>query len=443
MIVNRNSFPELCRLLVAALLVIGVMGHRTVFAEEAGDPVAAAYDRAGMALFEGLKEAPGNLVLSPLGIGTVLSMAQLGAGGETEREMSQALWPDLASSTMSDGALQLQSKLQSQARSSGATLDIANALHLTRFGERVAPAYRQLLAKKFAAEVLAGSDLATLNGWVRDRTHGKIASILENLDPLSVCVLLNAVSFKAEWARKFDASSTRDGDFRIARDETVKVPMMQRDGDFSVVRAHTFDAIALPYKDSSLTMVIMLPMAGIGAYPLPAGLSFESFNAILSGLKDAKPERARLRMPRFRIETDLNLVPRLQAVGITLAFDPNRADFSGITNSMREDDRIHISQARHKALIEVNEEGTEAAAASAVGFALRASRPPDTRIDIDRPFLFYLVDTDTRSILFMGRVMDPRSAAGQAQPQHEPAPAARHDGAKLREMLKLPPKVSP
>lgn len=448
--VGSSNLPGMPVRRMACLLCAFVAWHGAASADDAAGPVATAYDGAGMALFEDLKETPGNLVLSPLGIGAVMSMAQAGARGDTEREMTRALWPDMAASVMADGGLRLQNGLQSRAQRSSAVLDIANALHLTRFGERVAQSYRQLLAEKFGAQVFAGSDLATLNGWVSDKTHGKIASILEKLDPLSVCVLLNAVSFKAEWAMKFDARSTREGDFRIARDVAVKVPMMQRDGDFSVVRAHAFDAVALPYKGGALTIVIILPMAGVGAYPLPAGLSYEAFDAILRGLKDARPEHARLRMPRFRIETDLDLVPRLQSIGMVLAFDPDRADFSGITGDPREEDRIHISQARHKALIEVNEEGTEAAAASAVEFALKAARPPDTRINIDQPFLFYLVDTDTRAILFMGRVMDPRSTVGTAGTEDAVRAATPSDdklrpsdGSKVRHWLNLPPKTSP
>lgn len=390
---------------LAAAALVALAGADPSRAAERG--LADAYNRTGFALFEQRGSQPGNLVLSPLGIGTVMAMARLGARGETAEEMARVLSLAMPADELASAAAAYGDELVALSRD-GVLLSVANALHLTRFGGVVSPTYQRLLAADFDAELFAKSDLAAVNDWVKEKTSGRIERILDKLDPLSVCVLLNAVYFKAEWDRQFNASLTREGDFHLADGGIAKVPFMQVDAPFRMVSAHAFEAIALPYKGSRLAMVIMLPMAGAGAYPLPGGLSAESFEAILAGLRDAEAEPVRLRMPRFKIEADLDLVADFQALGLRLAFDADRADFTGITESSEETDRLHITQLRHKTFIEVSEAGTEAAAATAVEFGIRSARPASRPFDIDRPFLFYLVDEQTKTVLFMGRVMDPR-----------------------------------
>jgi len=343
-----------------------------------------------------------------------MTTARMGARGDTESEMEQVLGPAGPRSDIAEAAGQLSDQLKTHASEDGHRLRDANALHLTKFGDLVADSYKALLQEEFGAEVFAGSDLGTINAWVRDKTNGKIEKILQRLNPLSVCVLLNAISFKADWATAFDPRQTGPGDFRLRRDETITVPMMRRTGAYRILRAHAFDAIALPYKGGELAMVIVLPMPVSGTFLIPPGLGADTYRAVMRGLEDTEPERVRLHMPRFKLEAGADLIPPSKALGMELAFDKDRADFTGITKSTREEDRIYITQIQHKAVIEVNEAGTEAAAATAVEMGVRSAAPPTREYKIDRPFLFFVADRTTETILFMGRVSEPEAFEEQA-----------------------------
>ena len=408
---NRRWCRTIIIILVAAVLLSPVSIAR---AAEDLNALVSAYNRAGLQLFDNLAESQGNLVISPYSIGTAMTMARMGARGDTESEMAKVLGPTGARSDVAQAAGQLSDQLKTRASDDGHRLGNANALHLTKFGELVADSYKALLQDKFGAEVFAGSDLGTINAWVRDKTNGKIEKILQRLNPLSVCVLLNAIAFKADWAAAFDPQQTSPGDFRLRRDETITVPMMRRTGAYRILRAHAFDAIALPFKGGELAMVIVLPMPVSGTFPIPPGLGADTYRAVMRGLEDTEPERVRLHMPRFKLEAGADLIPPFKALGMELAFDKDHADFTGITESTREEDRIHITQIQHKAVIEVNEAGTEAAAATAVEMGVRSAAPPTREYKIDWPFLFFVADRITETILFMGRVSEPEAFEEQA-----------------------------
>jgi len=398
--------------IVAAVTILFPVPN--TMANEDLEALVAAYNRTGLQLFDNLAKSQGNLVVSPYSIGAALTMARMGARGDTESEMAKVLGPAGPRSDIAGAAGQLSDQLKTRSSEDGHRLRDANALHLTRFGELVADSYKALLQEEFGAEVFAGSDLGTINAWVRDKTNGKIDKILQRLNPLSVCVLLNAISFKADWATAFDPRQAGPGDFRLRRDETITVPMMRRTGSYRILRAHAFDAIALPYKGGELAMIIVLPMPVSGTFPIPPGLGADAYRAVMRGLAQTDPERVRLHLPRFKLEAGADLIPPFKALGMQLAFDKDRADFTGITESTREEDRIHITQIQHKAVIEVNEAGTEAAAATAVEMGVRSAPPPTREYKIDRPFLFFVADRTTETILFMGRVSEPEAFEEQA-----------------------------
>jgi len=292
-------------------------------------------------------------------------------------------------------------------------LNVANALHLAGLGYMVRPAFRKLLADQYGAQIFEGSDLAAVNGWVKQNTNGRIDKILTQLDPNSVCILVNAIYFQGTWATRFNKRSTRAADFYLGSGDVVQVPTMHEQGDFQVLRTPNYDAIRLPYQKSSVGMILIMPARSAGLEQLETGLDAPTAAAISADLLKVAPARIDLSLPRFTVETGADLIPALRLLGVKLAFDLERADFSGITDGSRKEDRIAISQIQHRAYISVNEDGTEAAAATAIGFAAGAAQAPPTVFNIDRPFVFLIADEASGAILFIGRVADPRQAAAK------------------------------
>ena len=405
----RKPTASLVRLAALAALTAAALLHAPARAEEASAGLARSYNRAGLALFAKLAAAPGNLVISPYGIGAAMAMAHAGAHGETALQMARVLDYTLDRQMIPAADRQLTAALTQRPADTGVTIRIANALHLTRFGDRVAPSYKQLLSGPFGAELFSGSDLAAINDWVKRKTDGKIDSILSRLDPNSVCVILNAIYFKGAWAAPFNAKSTRPGDFHLSQDETVQVPMMRHNGRYRILHAPSFDAIAMPYKGGGLSMIVVLPKRVAARGQVAIGIDGKAADALIHDVAAAPPENVALSMPKFKTAFAADLIPPFKGLGMTLPFDSNRADFSGITGSIKEADRIHISQIRHKTFIDVDEAGTEAAAATAVEFGLRSAAPPAKAVHIDRPFLYLIADKASGAILFVGRVSDPRS----------------------------------
>jgi serpin B len=197
----------------------------------------------------------------------------------------------------------------------------------------------------------------------------------------------------------------------LATGDVVQATTMRQQGYFQVLRAHAYDAIRLPYRRGGLAMVIVVPARGDGLGELEAGLDAQSAELIFAGLAHASREKLDLSLPSFKVELGADLISPFQNLGVKLAFDRDRADFSGITGSTKESDRIHISQIQHRAFVDVNEDGTEAAAATAVEFAARAAPGLPAAFKIDRPFLYFIVDEASDAILFVGRIKDPRNGA--------------------------------
>ena len=395
--------------LLMLVVSIGTMlGSTLSSADEQTDKLIKSYNQLGFDLFEVLADRPGNLVLSPYSVGAAMAMALSGARGETQAQMAQVLKQDLSVAAIADANQRLNALVTRRSPDEDTKITLANALHLTTHGALVAESYKRLLTEKFDAELFTGSDLAAINNWVMQKTDGKIVKILERLDPNSVCVLLDAIHFMGPWASPFNKRSTAPRPFRYSVDETFEVPMMRQTGAYRILRAHTFDAIALPYRGNRLSMIILLPMRPAGPGEVAISLTDKTIEAVLTGILRTEPEPARLSLPKFKTELAANLVPVFEKLGMSLAFDKDRADFSGITQSTREEDRVHISQIQHKTFIDVNEDGTEAAAATAVEIAKRAAPPPSTSIEIDHPFLYLIADESTGVVLFMGRMSDPR-----------------------------------
>jgi len=350
-------------------------------------------------LYRQLKHAEGNVLFSSYGIAATLGMTAAGARGNTEREMRDALH---FSSTLDPDAAyrELDRQLQSTDVENGQTLRIANGLCLT--GGRVDEEFRSLLKDSYHAAIFSGG-VGEINEWVYERTEGRIESIMEHIPSNTVCVLLSAISFSGSWKFRFEPSHTRDAQFQLSPGKQVLHPFMQQRGRFRLLEHAGFQAVSLPYRGDRLSMVMVLPKETHGLTALENDLTAETLTRWLAQLNSASPRIIDLSIPKFKLATDYDLVPACRSLGMNDAFLPDVADFSGMGLPAGD---LWIGQIKHKAYIDVNEEGTEAAAATGIGMQTKsASRYPLFRAD--HPFLFLIRDNSSGSILFMGRLSRP------------------------------------
>jgi serpin B len=288
-----------------------------------------------------------------------------------------------------------------------AALKAANALMLLeQKGDMIAPAYAGLLEQDYRAQVFRGAGLDEINRWVARQTEGKIDKLLDAIDPDAPAVILNAVYFKAAWQTPFIVRSTSDEDFRLTPASAVKVATMHRLGSYQVATRAGYRAIRLPYSVDALSRVVVLPDAVGGADRLARELDAPALAALFRELTEWKT--VSLALPRFKTSFKANLGRLFQDAGMRRAFDPQRADFSGMTSRPPREAPLAISDVIHRAVIDVTEEGTEAAAATAITM-MTSSMPSHVEpFVVDRPFLFYIADDTTGAILFQGRISDPR-----------------------------------
>jgi len=403
------AFPAL---LLGFFLALSVL---PAAAQDGGRALTQAYNRSGHELFQALAAAPGNAVLSPFSIGTAMAMVLAGARGETETEMRSVLRHTLSGEQIDAANAKALAALlavgqPSDAKSSNATLRIANALMLVNPSATVADAYRDRIRNYYGAEIIPGADLAAVNAWVKDKTEGKIPTILDRLNPQDSHVLLNAIYFKAPWAHAFSKSATRDRDFHLTAADKAEVPTMAQSAAFAIEKGDGYQAIRLPYARDGLSMIVVRPDDIAGIDKVIAGFDGARLDALVQALRAAPQRMVTLSLPKFKFEFAAQLIPRFKALGMSKVFDPAVSDLSGLTGLPREQAQSSIDQIMHRAVIEVAEEGTEAAAATAVVVTTRTMAPSQQpeRFTVDRPFMFMIADDATGAILFAGRVSDPR-----------------------------------
>jgi serpin B len=351
-----------------------------------------------------------NLVFSPASISTALAMTFAGARGETETQMATALKFTLPQAQLHPAMNELDQTLAARGQgTSGADgkpfrLRMVNSAWADKQFTML-PAYLDVLAESYGAGVnlldfvgATESARQTINRWVEQQTEDRIKELLPMgaLDQATVLVLTNAVYFNAAWKVPFP-ERTADGDFKRLDGSMVKVPMMRHEASFKAAQRTGYAAVALPYQDERLSMLIVVPDEGKLA-EVEAGLTAAALTELAGSLT---PQSVILAMPRFRFETPIDLKQALSDLGMPVAFTGG-ADFSGIDGSKS----LFIQAVLHKAFIAVAEKGTEAAAATAVVVG-RTSAPQGLNITANRPFLFFLRDEPTGAILFMGRVADP------------------------------------
>jgi len=364
-----------------------------------------------VALYGRLRNQGGNLFFSPESISTALAMAYAGARGGTASQMAKALHFTLPPEKLHPAMGELLGDLN--AAHEGYQLSVANALWAQQ-GYTFLNDFLKLLKTNYGAGLnqinFKGATEAarlTINQWVEQKTQDKIKDLLQPgaLRSDTRLVLTNAIYFKGDWETQFDKAQTKNEDFHLSPAQTTTAPLMHREGRFSYFDGGTFQALEVPYKSKELSMIVLLPKDPGGLPALEQSLTDSDLQQWLRQLVSVS--KVVVTMPKFKMTQQFELGSTLSAMGMPQAFSSG-ADFSGMTGHRD----FAISEVIHKAYIDVNEEGTEAAAATAVtmrALAMHAPQAPPPVFRADHPFVFMIRDNRSASILFMGRMADPRS----------------------------------
>lgn len=368
--------------------------------------VAGASNQFACDLYNQLAAGDGNRFFSPFSISTALAMTDAGAAGTTDRELRTALHLDLPGDRAHKAIGALLTSLDTGRGFGAYTLDTANGM-FGQIGFPFRAEFTQTLTSDYGAELTPvdfehapDAARATINTWVASHTDDKIPELFGpgTIDATARLALANAIVFKGTWALKF-LPDTATAPFHLASGQTLQVPMMQKSEELDLAAIPGGSLGILPFRGNDLSMVILLPDHPDGLPTIEAALTG---NAITHWIASALPQHQKIPvlLPRFSLETSTELPAALAALGIISAFDPITADFSGI-DGQRD---LYLQSAIHKAVIKVDENGAEAAAATGV-VAVPASIPD--AFAADRPFVFLIFDHVTNTILFLGRVTDP------------------------------------
>lgn len=376
-------------------------------------------------LLNSLSGANDNVCISPLSIGIALQLVLCGADGNTLEELLQAL--DIKCAGRDALATDFHNSMQrllAESRGVGfegpgarVQFSVANSLW-SHESAVLHPGFVDYLQRYYAAEARSmdfanPQTLSTINAWVSAKTYGKIPVILQQLDPSQVLVLINCAYFKARWAAQFDMAQTIMDNFFLFGDSPVQVPMMQMSCTLPYYRDQSCEVVELAYTDKRFCMYVILPTRGTSLKHFVASFSFEQYQRSIVSLAD---HRGQFAMPRFKFEYGKRIKPQLMQLGISEAFTDKANFWNMLSPSQPKVPFFKIDQVVHKTFIDVNEEGTEAAAATAItmwGGSMPPPLPP-FEMKVDRPFMFVIAEKDSDAILFAGSVQDPRSPGGDA-----------------------------
>jgi len=354
------------------------------------------------------KQSDKNALVSPVSVALALDMTLNGAGGKTRVDMQKALGLTGQSlDALNESNAALLALLRSQ--DPKVELSIANALWAKKsvqfkpdFLKRDQQSYE---AKVESVDFADPGTLPRINGWVNKETRGKISSILDRIDRNAILILMNAVYFKGTWTDPFRKARTQEGDFSLLSGQKRKLPMMSKAGNFQYLRSGGFQAVSLPYGSQQVSMYIFLPDTTTGLSKLLRDLTPENWSAWMTKFSDAK---GRLVLPRFKLQYDADLSEPLKAMGMRIAFEARAADFH---NMCKVPPPVYIAQVKHKTRMDVDEQGTEAAAVTAVTAVAMAARvvagPPPFEMVVDHPFVVAIRDNKTGALLFLASVAEP------------------------------------
>ena len=348
-----------------------------------------------------------NLFYSPASLLIALAMTCFGARGKTAEELANVLHlvPDSSSgSNMKKFLSSLNSSSDNNTK-----LLTANKLFIEKSLE-ILKSYRAGMQEFYESEITSvdykqrtEEVREEINNWVEQKTNDKIKGLipLGMLSSDTRLVLVNAIYFKGLWLQPFLKEDTSPGTFFVAANQTIQVQMMRQEAHFKFLESKGLGCqiLELPYIGSKMSMVIFLPLETDGLGSLEGKITYDNFEKSLSTLDSSRPEEIEVFLPKFKLTQQFSLNDVLSKMGASEMFIAGKADFSGITA-----DSLYVSQVVHKAFIEVNEEGTEAAAATGIGVNALSLTP---MFNADHPFLFFIRHRDTGAILFMGRLLKP------------------------------------
>jgi serine protease inhibitor len=415
---------EKSKIMVAAVLILAVtmLASSALFegcsglaggvSEEKSDEIAGevagdlvhSNTQFGFKIFNQLisEDSNQNVFISPLSILLALAMTYNGAVGDTNIAMAEALeFSGFDLEELNAGFKDLMTSVENA--DDEIELAIANSIWM-KLGFEAREDFIDRNNKYYSSEVRE-IDLAdtgtvdTINGWIADATRDKIKKMLDAIPADAVMYLINAIYFKGNWTDEFDEGMTADDDFYLADGSTKKVPMMNQWQELSYCAGEGYSAVKLPYGQEKVSMYIILPDEGESLDLLISSLDADRWNEITGSFSERQVD---LSMPKYKMEYGIKVLNDvLINIGMGIAFGPD-ADFSGI----REE--IFISRVLHKAVIEVNEKGSEAAAATVVEMAETAIEEEEpVEFTVNRPFFFVIADDRSESIMFMGKVMEP------------------------------------
>ena len=371
------------------------------------EKAAASVNAFTFEIYKTVGKSGGNMFISPYSISSALAMTYAGARGTTEKEMEKVLHID---SSLHKSMAALISELNSVPAAT-AKMNTANAIWPAK-QEKLLAEYVQTVRENYKAALTPlnyasspAKAAKTINSWVEKHTNGKIKDIISDglLRKDTPMVLTNAVYFKSEWLNKFEPSNTMISPFWTTQQNSVSAVMMNKtDDDINYIKTNELEAIEIPYKDRRFSMLVMLPDKSSSLQNLESKLTQENLDKLTLAMK---PERVKMFIPKFKEEQTFELANILSVMGMPSAFDGRKADFS----AMNGKHNMYIGNVVHKTFIEVGEEGTEAAAATAV-IMMKSSMPPiDPPIIFraERPFVYMIRDNNSGAVIFIGRYTKP------------------------------------
>jgi len=362
--------------------------------------------RFALDLYQKLRGTDGNLFFSPYSISTALAMTYAGAREDTQAQMAQALHFLLDQQQLHRAFALLGTKLAEVGRKGHVQLKVANSLW-PRQGHKFLKEYLALAKKSYGVRITPvdyGDEEAArhvINSWVEEKTGNRIKDLIASgvLDRLTRLVLVNAIYFKGDWTSQFDQNLTTESPFWSSPDTRVQVSMMTQKHDFKYAEGDGLQILELPYAGDDLSMLVLLPGEKDGLARLEGSLTLDNLDRWTGALAVTEVE---LSLPRFELSFPFRLDDTLRSMGMLDAFS-EKADFSGMDGT-RE---LFIGAVLHKAFVAVNEQGTEAAAATAVAMQTKALSFPPVVFCADHPFVFLIRANSTGSLLFIGRLLNP------------------------------------
>ena len=372
------------------------------------DRLVSSSTSFGFNLFDRLaKQDPNkNIFISPSSVAIALSMTYNGASGETQEAIAKALeLQNIKIDEINDYNRNIQELLANG--DTNVELNIANSLWARKdialeqtFLNKVKEFYQAEISNLDFKDPNAAN---TINAWVKKNTKDKIDKIVDRIEPDSMLFLINAVYFKGKWEAPFEKSLTKPQPFTLADGTKIQHPAMSRSGEYRYYDAPTFQAISLPYGTGRFSMEIFLPKAKSNLLEFQKQLTTKNWQEWST--KFTRKEGL-IQLPRFKVEYETSLKSALQNMGMAIAFDSDKADFRNLSTV-----KAFIGEVKHKTFVEVNEEGTEAAAATSIEMKVTSASPSEEtpfQMIVDRPFFFTISDRQTGTIIFMGAIQNPK-----------------------------------